>query len=197
MQKLPLPLPIPEKIKMREQHTIWLSVMASLIILTLVPTHAATVDFSATFTQSTCNVTVPSLISFGDITPQEIKDGNSIANPRPLEVTFSDCNGFLLAGQRAGIKVMGSGNSETGGFLFSQVGDTTAVNYGVLLTKVGSNNPIASGTFVEADGNASTIPANGSGITFNTSLSCGNKCNDPATKGGALNAAITFTFAYE
>lgn len=166
------------------------------------PSQAANVGFTATFTTPTCAVSAPATIDFGDVGTGSIKYGASLSNPQPLLITLSDCSGgWLTSAQKPGIRVSGTGNSQSGDFLFIQSATSTAVNYGVLIKSVFDSNVLTDNSFIpimgEGSGSAGTLPSDGTSIALNAALSCGTKCNDPATHAGLLNAAVTFSFAYE
>lgn len=162
---------------------------------------AADVSFTATFTTPTCAVSAPATIDFGDVGTGSIKYGASLSNPQPLLITLSGCTGWLTSAQKPGIRVSGTGNTQSGDFLFIQSATSTAVNYGVLIKSVFDSNVLSDNSFIpimgEGSGSAGTLPSDGTSIALNAALSCGTKCNDPVTQAGLLNAAVTFSFAYE
>ncbi|NTY86741.1 fimbrial protein [Serratia fonticola] len=159
-------------------------------------TQAVDVQFTATFQAPTCQVSAPPSLDFGSVVSSDIKKGDSLENPLSLNITLTQCAGFLGSIQKPGIKVTGLGNADSGDFLFLQPATSQTVNYGVrLVTSVGevvTNTSILPVplTLSNFDGGSASIP-------LKAALSCGNKCNDAATKGGALNASVTFDFAYQ
>jgi len=155
---------------------------------------AADVSFTATFAAPTCTVSSPATIDFGNIGTGNIKYG---FQPAPFSVTLSGCSGWLTALQKPGISVSGTGNTNSGDFLFMLPATSTVVNYGVLLKTDLDGTVLSNNTFIPATGSAGSLPANGTTIGLNATLSCGTKCNDPETRAGVLNAAVTFSFAYE
>lgn len=161
------------------------------------PAQANDVSFTATFESPTCEVVAPAMIDFGDIDSQDIKRGGSIADPQSVSITLSGCSGWLKAAQKPGIRVSGTGNTNSGDFLFMLPATSVAVNYGVQLTTASNSTVISDGTFIPTAGTAGQLPSDGTVIALNAALSCGTKCSDSATRGGRLNAAITFSFAYE
>lgn len=161
------------------------------------PAYAAEVNFTANFETPTCEVSAPAALDFGDISSQKIKQGISIANPQSLTITLSSCSGWITATQRPGVKVSGTGNTNSGDFLFMLPATSTVVNYGFLLTRTLNNIKIANNTFIPIADEVGSLPSEQTTIGLNVALSCGTKCSSPTTSGGALNAAITFSFAYE
>lgn len=156
---------------------------------------AADVQFSATFQAPTCQVSAPATLDFGAVLSSDIRQGVSLADPLPLEVTLRQCAGFIGAVQRPGITVTGAGNTATGDFLFRQA-SSQAVNYGVrIVTPAGV--VVANNTFISSLVDAASFNGGTSTIPLSVALSCGNKCTDAATKSGLLNASITFDFAYQ
>ena len=166
----------------------------TLILLTMVANaHAVDINFSATFQAPTCEVSAPAALDFGSVVSSDIKQGDS--QKLPLDVTLSNCAGFLGAAMKPGVKVTGTGVTTAGDFLFRSAA-SEAVNYGVLIT-TSTKDVVRDNTFLPSaltsanfDGGSTTIP-------LTTALSCGTKCNDAATKAGALSASVTFTFVYQ
>lgn len=171
-----------------------LSLIGSLFTMNAL---AADVSFSASFTVPTCGVSAPASVDFSDIDARAIQNGESIANPLPLTITLSGCSGWLAAGEKPGIVVSGSGTSDSGTFLFRLPATSEAVNYGFLLTTAADGNTLAEGAFVPTSGPAGSLPTENTAIALNAALSCGTQCGDASTRGGRLNAAVTFAFAYE
>jgi len=165
-----------------------------LCLLTLAGNaQAVDITFTATFQAPTCEVSAPATLDFDTVASAEIKQGTS--PELPMDITLSQCAGFIGTTQKPGIKVTGTGTTGTGDFLFRSA-TSQAVNYGVRIT-TSTNEVVQNNTFLPAaltsenfDGGSTTIP-------LTVGLSCGNKCNDAETKSGALNASVTFAFAYQ
>lgn len=157
---------------------------------------ATDVQFTATFQAPTCQVSAPPVIDFGAVQSSAIRNGESLADPLPLTITLTQCAGFVGAVQKPGVKVSGAGNTGSGDFLFLQPAASQAINYGVrLVTSTGDvvdNNTLLPVALDQThfDGGRVSIP-------LKAALSCGNKCSDTATRSGALNASVTFDFAYQ
>jgi type 1 fimbria pilin len=161
-----------------------------------ISTPAADVQFTVIFQAPTCQVSAPASLDFGTVMSSDIKKGDSLADPLPLEITLTQCAGFVGPSLKPGIKVTGSGNSDTGDFLFLQPGTSQVVNYGVrIVTSTG--DLVTNNAFLPASLDLSDFGGGSTSIPLKVALSCGNKCNDAATKGGALNASVTFDFAYQ
>jgi len=164
----------------------------SLSLLTTARVQAVDITFSATFQAPTCEVSAPAMMDFGTVMSSDIKQGNS--PELPLDITLSQCAGFIGT-QKPGISVTGEGNTSTGEFLFRSA-TSQAVNYGVHMAT--SNNVIVqNSTFLPADLTSENFDGGNTVIPLTVALSCGNLCNNAATKAGALTAAITFAFAYQ
>lgn len=175
-------------IALRRSLCLWLMGMAASAT-------AADVQFSATFQAPTCQVSAPATLDFGAVLSSDIRQGLSLADPLALEITLTQCAGFIGAVQRPGITVTGAGNSASGDFLFRQA-TSQAVNYGVrLVTAAGV--VVANNTFIPAPADAASFNGGTSTIPLKVALSCGNQCTDAATKSGLLSASITFDFAYQ
>lgn len=157
---------------------------------------AVDVVFTATFQAPTCQVSAPASLDFGTVLSSDIKQGVSLANPLPLDITLSQCAGFIGTVQKPGIKITGVGNSDTGEFLFRQPAGSQSVNYGVRITTA-DVGIIANNTFVPAPFTSANFDGGSAVIPLSVALSCGNKCNDAATKAGSLTASVTFDFAYQ
>lgn len=156
---------------------------------------AADVQFSATFQAPTCQVSAPATLDFGAVLSSDIRQGVSLADPLPLDITLTQCAGFIGTAQRPGITVTGAGSSASGDFLFRQP-TSVAVNYGVrLVTATGV--VVANNTFIPAPVEAASFSGGTSTIPLKVALSCGNQCTAAATQSGALNASVTFDFAYQ
>lgn len=156
---------------------------------------AADVQFSATFQAPTCQVSAPASLDFGTVLSSDIRQGVSLADPLPLEITLSQCAGFIGAVQRPGVTVTGTGNTASGDFLFRQV-TSQAVNYGVrIVTATGVM--VENNTFIPSLVDASGFSGGTHSILLNAALSCGNQCSNATTQSGALNASVTFNFAYQ
>lgn len=151
--------------------------------------------FTATFQAPTCQVSAPPSIDFGTVVSQTIKNGDSLANPQSLDVTLSQCAGFVGTAQKPGITVTGVGNNDSGDFLFRQT-TSQAMNYGIRLS-TSAGAVVTNNTFLPAALDASDFHGGSTVIPLKVALSCGNKCADADTKSGALTAAITFDFAYQ
>ena len=157
---------------------------------------AANVEFTATFIASTCKVFAPASLDFGDVIASDIKKGISNANPLSLDVTVSQCQGFMGPVNKPGLQITGSGITSSGEFLFMQSASNRAANYGFRV-KTSSGVQLSSAkTFLplsldtsNADGASVTVP-------FKVSVSCG-ECDASLTKPGALSATITFDFVYQ
>ena len=157
---------------------------------------AADVEFTATFTAPTCQVSAPALLDFGDIIASDIKKGVSNANPLLLDVIVSQCQGFMGSGNKLGLQIKGSGITNSGEFLFMQPASTKAANYGFRVKTVSGVQLSSEKTLVpvsldtaDPDGASVVVP-------FNVSVSCG-ECDDSLTKSGALSATLTFDFVYQ
>jgi type 1 fimbria pilin len=159
-------------------------------------TPAADVAFTATFQAPTCQVSAPASLDFGTVMSSDIKKGDSLANPLTLEITLTQCAGFLGSAQKPGIKVTGPGYVDSGDFLFMQLATSQSVNYGVrIVTSLG--DVVANTSFLPAPLNLSNFDGGSTSVPLKVALTCGQKCNDANTKGGALNASVTFDFAYQ
>lgn len=159
-------------------------------------TSAAEVQFTANFQAPTCQVSAPPSLDFGSVVSSDIKKGDSLANPLPLNISLTQCAGFLGSVQKPGIKVTGLGNADSGDFLFLQPATSQTLNYGVrLVTSAG--DVVADGRILPVPLTLSNFDGGSASIPLKAALSCGNRCNDAATKGGALNASVTFDFAYK
>jgi type 1 fimbria pilin len=159
-------------------------------------TPAADVQFSATFQAPTCQVSAPAALDFGVMLSSDIRQGVSLADPLPLEISLSQCGGFIGAVQRPGVTVTGTGNTASGDFLFRQA-TSQAVNYGVRIATA-AGEVVADNTFIPVRVDSSDF--NGTGITtipLKVALSCGSQCASAATKSGTLNASVTFDFSYQ
>jgi type 1 fimbria pilin len=155
---------------------------------------ATDVQFTATFQAPTCQVSAPPVIDFGTVQSSDIKNGGS--QEKPLTIALSQCAGFIGAVQKPGVKVSGVGNTASGDFLFLQPASSHVVNYGVrIVTSTG--DVVDNTTFLPAVIDGSGFDGGSASIPLQAALSCGNKCKDAATKGGKLNASITFDFAYQ
>lgn len=178
-------------------HSVALRVSFGLCLLATASRAMATdVQFTATFQAPTCEVSTPAVIDFGEVQSSAIKRGDSLAKPLSLGISLKKCAGFVGSVQKPAVKVSGTGNSDSGDFLFLQPGTSQTVNYGVRITTLGGlvlDNttllPVVL-TYENFDGASVSIP-------LKAALSCGNKCSDVATKGGTLNASVTFDFAYQ
>lgn len=157
---------------------------------------AADVTFSATFQAPTCQVSAPASLDFGTVLSSDIRQGVSLANPLALDITVSQCAGFIGTVQKPGITVTGTGNTNSGDFLFRLPGTSQAVNYGVRIATAGGD-AVAANSFLPLSLSSATFDGGSTSIPLKAALSCGNKCNDATTKSGMLNATVTFDFAYQ
>lgn len=155
-------------------------------------TKAVDITFRATFQAPTCEVSAPATLDFGTLPSSDIKQGNSPV--LPLDVTLSKCGGFI-GSQKPGISVTGEGNTSTGEFLFRSAA-SQSVNYGTRITTA-TNAIVQNNSFLPADLTSANFDGGSTIIPLKVALSCGNLCNNAATKSGALTAAITFAFAYQ
>lgn len=176
---------------------IALRVSLCLCLLTIAAsTSAAEVAFTANFQAPTCQVSAPASVDFGTVMSSDIKNGDSLANPLSLEITLSQCAGFLGSAQKPGVKVTGLGYVDSGDFLFRQPGTSQAVNYGVrIVTSTGG--VVSDSSFLPVSLDSSNFDGGSTSILLKVALSCGNKCHDTTTKAGSLSAPVTFDFAYQ
>ena len=177
----------------------YIALRASLclyLLATATCAKATDVQFSANFQAPTCQVSAPASLDFGDVSSSAIRQGDSLANPLTLTLTVSQCAGFVGAVQKPGVKVSGVGNTSMGDFLFLQPATTQAVNYGVHIATA-TGDVVNNNTVLPVLLSASNFDGGSVSIPLSVALSCGNKCADAATKGGTLNAAVTFDFAYQ
>lgn len=171
-------------------------IQASLGLLLLIlvpPSQAADITFNATFLAPTCEVSAPASLDFGSILSSEIKQGTS--KTLPLDVSLSQCTGFIGLSAKPGIKVTGNGSATGGDFLFRSA-SSQAVNYGVLIMN-STKSVVQNNTFLPAVFTPENFIDGRSTIPLTAMVSCGNKCFDATTRSGSLNASVTFTFAYE
>lgn len=175
---------------------IALRVPLCLCLLVMAANASATdVTFSATFQAPTCQVSAPASLDFDTVLSSDIRQGVSLANPLDLDIAVSQCVGFIGSQQKPGIKVTGTGNTTSGDFLF-RLPTSKAVNYGVrIVTATGVL--VADNSFLPLSLDSTSFDGGSTRIPLKASLSCGNKCNDAATKAGLLNATVTFDFAYQ
>jgi type 1 fimbria pilin len=166
------------------------------LLATTAPAGATDVQFTATFQAPTCQVSAPAVVDFGSVQSSGIRSGDNLANPLPLTITLSQCAGFVGAVQKPGVKVSGTGNTTSGDFLFMQPGTSQVVNYGVRIVTA-QGDVVDNSTLLPVALDASSFDGGSASIALKAALSCGNKCNDAATRGGTLNASVTFDFAYQ
>jgi type 1 fimbria pilin len=157
---------------------------------------AADVQFTARFQAPTCQVSAPPVLDFGSVQSSGIRSGDSLANPLPLAITLTQCAGFVGAVQKPGVKVSGTGNTASGDFLFLQPGTSQVVNYGVRIVTA-QGDVVDNTTVLPVALDGSGFDGGSASIALKAALSCGNQCNDAATKGGTLNASVTFDFVYQ
>ena len=176
---------------------IALRVPLCLCLLTITASaQAADVTFSANFQAPTCQVSAPASLDFDTVLSSDIRQGISLANPLTLEITVSQCAGFIGSVQKPGVKVTGSGNTDSGDFLFRLPATSEAVNYGVRIATA-TGDVVAANSFLPLSLSSATFDGGSTSIPLKAALSCGNKCNDATTKSGMLNATVTFDFAYQ
>lgn len=176
---------------------IALRVPLCLCLLAITASASATdVTFSATFQAPTCQVSAPASLDFDTVLSSDIRQGVSLANPLALDITVSQCAGFIGSVQKPGVTVAGTGNTDTGDFLFRLPATSQAVNYGVRIA-TSAGDVVAANSFLPISLNSANFDGGSTSIPLKVSLSCGNKCNDAATKSGVLNATVTFDFAYQ
>lgn len=155
-------------------------------------TQAVDITFNATFQAPTCEVSAPAMLDFGTLVSSDIKQGNS--PELPLDVTLSQCSGFI-GSQKPGVSVTGEGNTNAGEFLFRSAA-SQSVNYGARII-TSTDAIVQNSSFLPADLTSENFDGGSTVIPLKVTLSCGNLCNNAATKSGALTAAITFAFAYQ
>ena len=179
-------------------HHVALRASLCLCLLAMAGHAVATteVQFTATFQAPTCQVSAPPVLDFGAVQSSGIRSGDSLANPLPLTVTLSQCAGFVGAVQKPVVKVSGTGNTSSGDFLFLQPASSQVVNYGVRIVNA-TGDVVNNTTLLPVPLNATNFDGGNVSIPLKAALSCGTKCSDAATKGGTLNASVTFDFAYQ
>ncbi|QKJ60313.2 MULTISPECIES: fimbrial protein [Serratia] len=166
----------------------------SLCLLAVVPgAQAVDVVFTATFQAPTCQVSAPPTLEFGSVQSASIKQGDSLNHPLNLDITLSQCAGFIGTVKKPGVTVTGNGNADAGDFLFRQPTSQT-VGYGVRITTA-TGAVVANNTFVAAPLTSESFDGGSTTIPLKASLSCGNKCAD--ARGGMLTAAVTFNFTWQ
>ncbi|WP_024531349.1 fimbrial protein [Serratia fonticola] len=166
----------------------------SLCLLAVVPgAQAVDVVFTATFQAPTCQVSAPATLDFGSVKSASIKQGDSMKHPLNLDITLSQCAGFIGTIKKPGVTVTGNGNAEAGDFLFHQP-TSKAVGYGVRITTA-TGAVVANNTFVVAPLTSESFDGGSTTIPLKVSLSCGNKCAD--ARSGMLTAAVTFNFTWQ
>ncbi|HDR2681772.1 TPA: type 1 fimbrial protein [Enterobacter mori] len=166
----------------------------TLCLLVMAPdAQAVDVVFTATFQAPTCQVSAPPTLDFGSIQSATIKKGNSLNNPLALDITLSQCAGFMGTVKKTGVTVTGAGNVDAGDFLFRQPTSAAQV-YGVRITTA-SGNVVANNGFVATALDSESFDGGSVVIPLKAALSCGNKCADAV--GGMLTAAVTFNFAWQ
>nr|WP_148127502.1 fimbrial protein [Candidatus Erwinia dacicola] len=162
----------------------------SLCLLAVVPSaQAVDVVFSATFQAPTCQVSAPPTLDFGSVQSASVKHGDTLKNSLNLDITLSQCAGFIGTVKKPGVTVTGIGNADAGDFLFRQP-TSQAVGYGVLITTA-TGAVVANNTFVTSE----SFGAGSTTIPLKASLSCGNKCANAIS--GMLTAAVTFNFSWQ
>ncbi|MBS5773837.1 MAG: fimbrial protein [Enterobacter cloacae] len=167
-----------------------------LVSMSYCSSRAANIEFTATFIAATCKVSAPALLDFGDVVASDIKKGISNANPIPLDVTLSQCQGFVGPVNKPGLLITGNGITNSGEFLFMQPASTRAANYGFRVKTSSGTQLSSERTFLPVPLDTTNPDGASVVVPFNVSISCG-ECDDYLTKSGTLSATLTFNFVYQ
>ncbi|WP_235895009.1 fimbrial protein [Yersinia rochesterensis] len=157
----------------------------------------ATVNFTATFVNGTCQIAVDRpTIDFGSISASDIvASGSSGEGLQQFTVSFFDCSS--ATGLTPKLKVTGT-SFKSGITLFrnTNVANDYSQGYGVRILRQGQTTPITDGgVFTLGTKTTQLSDLNGTSLVSDVSISCGD-CSQ-ARKGGNLNATVTFQFIYE
>lgn len=166
---------------------------------------STTLSFSAFFYGGSCDVTVPSTITYNNGAPLPYDEIPNNKQSRQFTLTLSGCQGYFLT-PRIAVKgnTFTADNNER---LYTDASSTTK-GYGVKLSTPGNtvfnanDNTAKPGNEVITiktwpSGGTSDVARLNSSLNFNAVLACGTCTASDNLQNGELTATVTFSFLYD